>query len=371
MPNKQLTFALSIRDDISDSNLFTNGISQNIIFLCDLFELLGHKVMLLVNTKRQQKKITFRNKKSYRVFTTDEMVEKKIHLDLAFEIGQILSIKQRKLLAQLGAKMVTLHCGNQLIMDMELLFYGDGKKTGKRHISHNTDDVWIIPQHAHQLTYMEVLTGARVSICPCIWEPSFLPKEHKKSMKFRDVPNIYVMEPNLSVVKNALIPITIIEALHQESPDHFNQAFIINGMKIHNHPYFLNNIASNFHSTNAKITGEKVFFTPRASLEDAFTHYDILLSHHWRNELNYLSFEALYYNIPLVHNSDAMKSVGFFYPDFDVKKGKKALTKALTEYKANFKEHEQRNKEFLKTISISNKDVQDKYKELIEQALAN
>lgn len=369
MTKKQLTFALSIRDDISDSNLFTNGISQNIIFLCDLFELLGHKVILLVNTKRQQKKITFRNKKSYRIFTVDELVKKKIHLDLAFEIGQIISIKQRKSLAQLGAKMITLHCGNQLIMDMELLFYGDGKETGKRHISHITDDVWIIPQHAHQLTYMEVLTEARVSVCPCIWEPSFLPKEHKNSMKFRKTPNIYVMEPNLSVVKNALIPIAIIEALHRESPELFNQAYIVNGMKIHNHPYFLNNIASNFHSTNAKISGEKVFFTPRASLEDAFTHYDILLSHHWRNELNYLSFEALYYNIPLVHNSFAMKSVGFFYPDFDVRIGKESLTKALTEYKANFKEHEQQNKKFLETISIYNPEVQKRYSELINMAM--
>ncbi|PHS73629.1 MAG: hypothetical protein COB22_00010 [Cycloclasticus sp.] len=371
MTKKQLTFALSIRDDISDANLFSNGISQNIIFLCDLFELLGHKVILLVNTKRQQKKVSFRSKQNYKIFTVDELVEKNIQLDIAFEIGQILGIKQRNSLAKLGAKMVTVHCGNQLIMDMEILFYGDGKDTGRRHISDITNHVWIIPQHAHQLTYMEVLTEAEVNICPCIWEPSFLPLKHKSSMKFRRTPNIYVMEPNMSVVKNALIPITIIEALHRESPDIFNKAYIVNGMRIHKHPYFLNNIASNFHSTNAKLTPDKVYFTPRAPFHDAFTHYDVLLSHHWRNELNYLSFEALYYNIPMVHNSVAMKSVGFFYPDFDARLGKEALRSALTEHKSNFKEHEQLNKQFLKTISIHNPTVQEKYKQLIDKALSS
>ncbi len=369
MNKKKYTFAISIRDDITAGNLFTNGISQNIIFLADLFALMGHKVVLLVNTKRQNKQLRLMNDKSYALFTAKELSDKKQHLDIVFEVGHIIPANERKFLLALGAKLVSIHCGNQLIMDMETLLYTDGKDSGLRHIPEHIEQVWIIPQHEHQLTYMEVLTGAKVSVCPCIWNPFFLSDKHKKTLTFRETPNIYVMEPNLSVVKNALIPLAIIESMHRKKPDAFHKAYIVNGIPIQQHPYFLNNIARNFHSVNSKITPDKVYFTPRAGFNDVFTHYDVLLSHHWRNALNYLSFEALYYNIPFVHNSEPMKATGYFYPDFDIRLGTDALQKALSLHKLELKDHEQRNKVFLETISILNKDVQEKYASMINDVI--
>lgn len=369
MTKKKYTFAISIRDDINEKNLFSNGLSQNIIFLYDLFELLGHKVILLVQTKRESKKLKLPSNKKYTILTTKELVQKKQSIDIVFELGQIIDMTTRTSLLGLGAKIVTVHCGNQLIMDMELLVYDDGENAGRRHISDYVEHVWILPHHAHQLTYMEVLTGAKVNICPYVWEPDFLSKKHKQSLTYREVPNIYVMEPNISVVKNALIPLAIIESVHRKKPDSFHKAYIVNGDVIANHNYFLNNIASNFHCANACISGDKLFFTPRASFNDVFTHYDVLLSHHWRNSLNNLSFEALYYNIPFVHNSEPMKDVGYFYPDFDVRLGTAALENALKNLNKDLKEYESRNVSFLKTASIYNKDVQDRYNELINDVL--
>ena len=61
-------------------------------------------------------------------------------------------------------------------------------------------------------------------------------------------------------------------------------------------------------SLNASATKEAAgIFFERCRFSDVFSHPDILLSHQWNNALNYLYLEALYKNIPLVHNSDFLQ----------------------------------------------------------------
>lgn len=369
MSKKALNLVLTIRDDIDSNNIYSNGISQNIIFFYDLFELLGHNVTLMIVTKRDKKFIRFKKDKKYKIRTIDEVIQKHGDIDILFEVGNIVGDVIRKKVTDKGGKILHVLCGNQLIMDMELLFYDDGKDAGFRHMYNDIDHVWIIPQHTHQKSYIEVMSNAEVNVCPCIWEPDFVTLESKTHLQFRETPNIYVMEPNLSVLKNCLIPVAIIEALHRKNPTSFNQAFIVNGQVVNNHPYFLNNIVSNFHASNAFRYSDKVFYTPRASFTEVFTHYDVLLSHHWKNPLNYLSFEALYHNIPFVHNSELMKDVGYYYPEFEVHDGARAVEDALLNYKATFKEHVKRNQTYVESLSIHNTSVQETYKSLIAKAL--
>ena len=53
----------------------------------------------------------------------------------------------------------------------------------------------------------------------------------------KKLPFPLIILTNISVLKNALIPITIIESLHRKSPDLYNKAYIVNGMKIYDHPF--------------------------------------------------------------------------------------------------------------------------------------
>lgn len=122
-------------------------------------------------------------------------------------------------------------------------------------------------------------------------------------------------------------------------------------------------------SLNASVVKDKVFFSERCKFDDVFAHPDVLLSHHWNNGLNYLSLEALYHNIPLVHNSEFFQEVGYFYPDFDVHKGAEALEDALTNHKANFLEHQAKNKQFLKQFSIYNTEIQKQYQNLLDKVV--
>jgi hypothetical protein len=360
--------AISITDKINTSHLYSNGISQNIVLLYELFERLGHNVFLVIITPREAQTITLNDNQQLNALTLEEL-QKKQSLDLFFEAGSILSKAERDAVKKLGATFVSVHYGNSLIMDMEKILFQDEKNPGFQHIADGVDHIWISPHHAYHQSYLEILYNAKADVAPFIWDSRFLKRKNFKKEDVRTPANVYVMEPNISVVKNALIPMTIIEALYRKSPDSFNQAYFVNGACIKDKPYLLNNIVTNMSSLNASVVKDKVFFSERCQFDDVFTHPDVLLSHHWNNGLNYLSLEALYHNIPLVHNSEFFEEVGYFYPNFDVHKGAEALEDALVNHKANFLEHKHKNKEFLKQFSIDNLEVQHQYQKLLAKIL--
>jgi hypothetical protein len=368
---KSYNIAISIVDKIDVNHLYSNGISQNIVLLYELFELLGHAVFLVVITPRENQKLRLNNNKQFNASTLEELKQNQQSLDLFFEAGSIQGKDVRNLIKLLGAKIISVHYGNSLIMDMEHILYRDEKDAGFQHIADGVDYIWISPHHAYHQSYLEILYSASVSTMPFVWNPKFIQNKKFSKKDFRAVSNIYVMEPNISVVKNALIPMTIIEALYRKNPDSFHQAFVINGACIKDKSYFLNNIVNSMPSLNASVVKDKVFFSERCQFDDVFTHPDVLLSHHWNNGLNYLSLEALYHNIPLVHNSEFFQEVGYFYPDFDVHQGAEALEDALLNHKANFVNHKSKNQEFLKQFSIYNPKVQQQYQQLLTEIISN
>ena len=48
---------------------------------------------------------------------------------------------------------------------------------------------------------------------------------------------------------------------------------------------------------------------------------DTVVVHHWENGLNYLYYDVLYGGYPLIHNSEFLKDVGYYFDAFDVQSG--------------------------------------------------
>ena len=59
----------------------------------------------------------------------------------------------------------------------------------------------------------------------------------------------------------------------------------------------------------------------------------IIVSHQQDNALNYLYLEALYLNLPLLHNSHFIKECGYYYPDNDIDIAKLHIAKILKDHK--------------------------------------
>ena len=80
--------------------------------------------------------------------------------------------------------------------------------------------------------------------------------------------------------------------------------------------------------------------------------------------MNYTYLEALYFNIPLVHNSEYIKTAGYYYPDYEIQLGAKALHEALTYHDKNLESYKKSAQEVLYRYSPKNPLVKERYKDL-------
>jgi hypothetical protein len=81
--------------------------------------------------------------------------------------------------------------------------------------------------------------------------------------------------------------------------------------------------------------------------------------------LNYTYLEALHFNFPLVHNSNIIKSAGYYYPDYDTKLGSRALELALNYHDQNLESYKENSRKTIYKYSPKNPLVIEKYKKLL------
>jgi hypothetical protein len=357
---KKITVAITIRNDVPINQIVSgNGLSQNVKFLYDMMQLINCNPYFLVARPSPNNSIVFKGS-NYKAYTVEEVITSQIQTDLALEAGVSINQNTRQRLRdKFNTKIVSIRYGHSMFMDMEQICHKETMSAGL--YVNKPDAVWASPHFLKAFSYLETIYQAPVAVGPYIWEPDFVTENHDST--YIEKPDIYVMEPSISLLKNALIPLAIIEKTYRVEPEIFGKATILNGRHYNQQTYFLDNIARNMSS----LLGEnnKVYFSSRYAFDEVFKRRDILLGHQFECELNYLYLEALYKNIPLVHNSPAFAEVGYYYPEFDVNIGQSQLAAAINDKKYD----ENKNVEFIYKYSIHNSANQARYLELIESIL--
>jgi len=362
---KKLSIALTIRSDAKLSQIFYgNGLSQNVKFLYDLLKIIGHKPFFLVSNKQTDNTFKILNK-GYKAYTFNEVLTSEVPVDIALECGVSIPEQSRKILRQkYNSIIVAVRYGHTMFMDMEQICHNETLSEGL-YVS-RPDIVWASPHFQNSFSYLETIYSAPVEVSPYLWEPDFTTQKPFTQDDYRETPDIFVMEPNISFLKNALIPMTILERQFRVNPDIFGKATILNGTGFNNRKYFLDNIVKNMPSLSSQYT--KVAFTKRYGFDQVFRKRDVLIGHQHECPLNYLYLEALQRNVPLVHNSPDFADAGYYYPDFRVDIGQEKLAEAIQD--KNLAQYTKNAKKVIKRYSIHNRDVQIGYRQLIEKTLA-
>ncbi len=355
---KSLSIAITLNNTLDANEMtFTNGLSQNVKFLYDVLRQIGHKPYFMVSKPAKSNRLKF-GARIYRAITYNEALTMKESTQIVMEVGVSVNEAQRnEFRKKFNSKIVSIRYGHTMFMDMEQICHAETLTPGL-YVT-KPDAVWASPHFKEAYTYLETVYQAPIKTCPYIWEPDFV--SQKAETTHKTVPDIYVMEPNISILKNALIPIAIIENIYRSAPNSFGKATILNSLHFNQRPYFLDNIVKNFSCFIAE--ANKAFFTGRYTFDQVFKERDILLGHQHGCELNYLYLEALHRNIPLVHNSPAFAEIGYYYGDCDVYSGANQLKSAINN--ANIKSEAAKNKAFLKRYSIHNTSVQETYQNLL------
>jgi Protein of unknown function (DUF2827) len=261
-------------------------------------------------------------------------------LDVMIEMGEWVGADVVARVRARGGKFVTYRYGNEYVVAAESALF-DKFQWAPNVPGNKADAVWTTPQHAAMCSsFFEAMYGGPVRVVPHIWSPLFLEEQLQSHgiraqfgyTKGRAKKRIAIIEPNINMVKTALIPMLICDAAYQAQPELIEHVHVTNTQVIAKHAGF-----QTFASKLAMVQNKVATLEARYPLGEYMTHNaDIVVIHQWENALNYLYWDVLYGGYPLVHNSPAIRHIGYYYEGFDIKAGAAALQRAMTAHDANF-----------------------------------
>ena len=349
----------------SEENLFGNGLKQNVWFLYRLLKNAGYDIHLVSESEKHYGKKLL----GIPVEKLDTMTV--LDYKVIIQCANSLTETCRKILRGHGGKVGSCEYGNKILIDMGTMIYGGpGEDT---FTMPDVDFYWTSPHFERTMTALSTLSKAPVSICPYIWSPEIITQSYMRAgynVYFGDhtnTKNIAIMESNLYIVKTCFIPMLISEKLYSTDPDLIDGVFNVGAERLKEKKNFLR-----FCNKLDLVKEKKMSFEGRWALNFLLHkgYAGTILSHQWCNELNYLQLEAMYLNLPFVHNSPTFEEHGYYYPGFDVDKGAEALKEAITEHPKRYLEDRKKNEELMWRYNPNNKVNVDGYIELMEEVIS-
>lgn len=362
-------------------SLWINGIKLNAIYLANTLKQIDGTEVFLLDTGNKVSdltKVTW-NTDIFPIYKFEDNFK---NIDLLITLGTSLPEKWSKALRFVNPniKIVKYQCGNNYVVDMERVLFGDPTESGAPAWDLGHDETWLIPQQEYQnLEYFKSIyrqDDSKVKVVPFIWDPMFIDSNNKllkslgkKIPKYiprpRSEKKISVMEPNLNVVKYALIPILIAEEVYRKNGDNsFKQIWIASGSRLLHNNYFKGMLK---YLDMVKAKNPLIKFIPRYPVTTMLAEEtDIVLSHQWTNPLNYSYLDAIHFGYPVVHNADMIKDAGYYYKDFNISDGVKKLEYALNKHDENIEEYSNKNRKVLNRYLSTNPELVDTYRKLIE-----
>lgn len=336
--------------------MFSNGCNQNVIMYYELFSLLGYDTYFLThdsyinefdkNPQDQEKRNICNDKEKYKNYKFINITNNnKDKFDCIFIIGTHLDdIIINKLKKDDKSKSIYIMLGKHYIFDVEYIIFDERASSI---LNVNFNEIWISPHFEEHLEYYKIrFKNENIFVGPYFWSPNITKNyfEHKIQNTINEI-NVAIMEPNLNYCKTCLIPISIAEKAHEL----INRTYVYNiSHKASNK--FLCSIIPTFNLFKNK----KISLESRKTLNNILDECNVIITHQDSLELNYVYLEALYYGIPLIHNSDAIKDYGYYYPKSDVKIGAEQIENVLKNH--NKLEYIKKNKPIIHKYSIHNED---------------
>jgi hypothetical protein len=356
---------IGITLDMSIS-FWANGMQQNIVFLYSVLERAGFSCFYITNKQPS----SALNKRHKGLLLDDVMRDDSESFDVLLIAGFNLlpDMYERLKSRNSGMKIIFVHFGNKLMDDIHYAI--SFPETRKEPIAKTKyiDAVWVYPHHNFSKSYLSSYYEIdNIVEVPYIWDSFFLEDKVKviKSKGFnpffqkKDQYSACVFEPNISHIKNCIIPINICETFDKLFPGELKSVNIFSCEHLRKRPFF-NKLMKNMRIVNKD---NFCFFNNKWGFADAVSKFgEIIITHQSYSELNYLYFESLYLGLPLVHNSSMIQEYGYYYPEFEVDFGAKQLKVILESHEKCIDKYKEDSKKLFKEYSPYNQLIIDKYR---------
>lgn len=348
----------------SGHNIWNNGIGQNVYHLaCALDSIPFVEKVVLVNTGDQTSHPDGAGdlERKFDLISVNDCADV---IDVIFEVSGALNVEWLSRFQARGGKAVFYVCGQPYHALVEPTIF---KKPSHFGDPRRYDEVWTLPKDRPFMPMLRAMHERPVFEVPYLWAPTFLEQSarylknshgfdfgYRQGSLAKAVPAIF--EPNISPIKMGTIPFMICEAAYAEMPDRIEKVMFMNGHHMASHPTFVHLVQRFRLYEDGKLT---------ITARDFFAHVmgvtgNMVVSHQLECAQNYLYFDALHGNYPLIHNSPLFADVGYYYPDSDIAAGLEQFRIALNEHDTNLDFHRDRNArkiEEANPLSRANRDA--------------
>ena len=367
---------IGITINLKSSSIWSNGINQNAIYLAVTLQKAGHSIFLLYPESKDNKEsvnnlneLLTDNKDIICMSLTKSF---KVRFDVLIQLGVSIEKSWHNVWKKLNnnIKLVNYECGNHFLIDSEKILYNHlgGDKEPQREASLvDPDQIWSIPQmeNTNLYFYQHRRNCNKATVIPFVWNPIAL-EENAKSNNFgnytkRDIKKVAVMEPNISIMKNCIYPIVILERFVKYEKGELEQVMLVGAARIKNN-YTFKKLIHKTELFNKKILTAEDRFQTHMVLEK---YVDMVLSWQIENPLNYLYFDVCWLGWPLVHNASLCKDLGYYYEGFDAD----GAVDAIKNVQANHNDDEgymDRMRDIISRYTIENEKMLDNYNKLLD-----
>lgn len=368
-------------------SIWKNGISQNVLMLADLLSSIDSYKVSILNIGEASisdiRKIPFIENYNIDILDISTIDRIKNQYNLIITLGGMPSDNLLNIFkSNKDNRIVFYKGGNDFVNQIETILYGQYRgwdyikmKDKKLNFSSLCDEVWFVPQQEfHNKDYYEIVYDSKSRVVPFVWSPSFLEKSHKLINKELDNTPYFddknfenwrfvSFEPNMSILKNMMPIIYYMNYSYKNLKNKdLIEKLIITNSKGHKENTDLIHAVKDLMLFKDK----KISFDNRYPIVYVLSKFsEAVVSHQWGNALNYTYLDASYFGIPLVHNANLCKDLGYYYEDWKLKEASKQVLKVIDERKSD-KSYTERQRKILYRYTKKNKDMVDQYKILID-----
>ena len=364
---------------ITDDNLYSNGLFQNVFVFYRMFESMGYAPILLVNEKPKTLKNIPESMRRCRMIVTEDMLKQPMaNVAALLEIGMSMDPLVRQFVKMIGGRLFKVYLGNILNIDIETPIF-----ISHHHFAHHVvgknDAILVSPhygQHAEYAAYLNHVVPPKdltKMIAPYVWDPNIVTRDGTQSLAWRapttpEEEVFVIMEPNISFQKASLVPLFIMERWYRDvgKPRGWKgKILVVNGDRLAMSPHFVHNIMPYleiYKDECVESTGRKdIVSTLREWPTAAF------VLHNYNNEFNYMTLELLWCGFPVLHNSPSWLEFGYGYRGADLAGAARLVEDARTRHVERLETYKAHATTLAWRYSPYNPAVHKAWHELIEK----
>ena len=318
---------------ITEENIYSNGLFQNVFVFYRMFDAMGYAPIMLISEKPKSVQGIPEMLRKCRMMVTEDMLKQPMSNVIALiEIGMSLDPIVRQFIKMIGGRLFKVYLGNILNIDIEIPMFMPGNHFA-HHIVGRSDMILVSPhygQHAEYASYINHVVppkDLKNIIAPYVWDHNILTKNGTRVVQWeppaRPEDEMFViMEPNISVQKSALVPLFILEKWYREvgKPAGWKGKIqVVNGERYSMVPHFVHNLMpllEIFRDAKVELLGRRDIISTLKEWPSA-----TFVLHNLNNEFNYMTLELLWSGFPVLHNSPSWIDFGYGYTESDLAKG--------------------------------------------------